>query len=54
MYIAVGITKEDIWVCLSIPCSYDKAMEFKGCQLANETFDVKTVEEVNNHKKVLR
>ncbi len=54
MYIAVGITKDDYWVCLSKPCSYDEAMEFKGCQLSAETFDVKTEAEVKEHKKVLK
>lgn len=54
MYIAVGITKDNIWVCLSKSCSYDEAMKFEGCQLANETFAVKLESEVNNYKKTLK
>lgn len=54
MYIAVGITQDDYWVCLSKPCSYNEAMEFEGCQLPKETFAVKTEAEVNNHTKTLK
>lgn len=54
MYIAVAITHDDYWVCVSQPTTKEKAELFRGCQLPNETFDVKTEEEVNNHKKVVR
>ena len=54
MYIAVAITHDDYWVLLSLPCSQDDAEKFRGCQLPNETFEVKTTEQVKNHKKVVR
>lgn len=54
MYIAVGITHDDYWVLVSKPCTKEEAEKFRGCQLPNETFDIKTQEEVNNHKKVVR
>ncbi len=54
MYIAVGITKDDYWVCISKPCSYEEAMMFEGFQMANEKFAVKTEAEVNEHKKTLK
>ena len=53
-YIAIAITKDDWWVCISKPTTLESAKLFNGCQLANETFAVKTEEEVNNHTKVLR
>lgn len=54
MYIAVAITHDDYWVLLSLPCTKNDAEKFRGCQLSNETFEIKTQEEVNNHKKVVR
>lgn len=54
MYIAVAITHDDYWVLVSKPCTKEEAEKFRGCQLPNETFDVKTQDEVNNHKKVVR
>ena len=53
-YLAVGITKDNIWVCLSKPCKKEEAAVFDGCQLDNEVFALKTKLEVNNHKKVLK
>lgn len=53
MYHAIAINK-NYWVLLSTPCSKEKAEQFKGCECRGETFAVKTVEEVNNHKFVLR
>lgn len=54
MYIAVAITHDDYWVLVSTPCTKDEAEKFRGCQLPNETFEIKTTEQVNNHKKVVR
>lgn len=50
---AVAINK-DYWVLVSTPCTKEQAEKFKGCQMKNETFAVKTVKEVNNYKFVLR
>ena len=53
MYQAIAINKE-YWVVLSNPCSKERAEVFRGCIMEGETFAVKTVEEVNNYKNVLR
>ena len=52
-YIAVAI-KDDYWVCLSLPCNLEQAEQFRGCEMIGEQFEIKTEEEVNNYKKVLR
>ena len=51
-HIAVAI-KDDYWVLLSKPCSFSSAELFKDCICNGETFAIKTVEEVENYKKVL-
>jgi len=53
-YIAVGVTACGIWVLLSKPTTRDNAQLFKGCELKNEVFELKTESEVDNHNKVLR
>lgn len=53
-YLATAITKDNYWVLLSKPCTKDEAEMFRGCEMRGEKFEVKTEEEVNNHKKVLR
>lgn len=53
-YIATAITKDDYWVLLSKPCTKEEAEMFEGCEMVGEKFEIKTKEEVNNHKKVLR
>ena len=53
-YIATAVTKDNYWILLSQPCSILEAEMFRDCEMAGEKFEVKTVEEVNNHKKVLR
>lgn len=50
---AVAINK-DYWVLVSTPCTKEHAEKFRGCQMKNETFEIKTVEEVNNYKFVIR
>jgi hypothetical protein len=52
-YIAVAI-KDDYWICLSKPCSLFSAKKFKGSEMIGEQFEIKTEEEVNNYKRVLR
>lgn len=53
-YIAVAITKDDYWVCLSQPCEFFEAEKFKGCEMRGEKFEVKTVDEIKNHNKLLK
>lgn len=53
-FIAIAISKTGVWVCLSKPCNKKDAEFFRGKQLENETFDIKTVSEVDNYKNVLR
>ena len=53
MYQAIAINKE-YWVVLSNPCSKERAEVFRGSEMIGETFAVKTAEEVNNYKNVLR
>ena len=53
-YIATAITKDNYWVLLSKPCTKDEAEMFRGCEMRGEKFEVKTEDEVSNHKKVLR
>lgn len=50
---AVAINK-DYWILVSTPCTKEHAEKFRGCQMKNETFVVKTVEEVNNHRFVIQ
>ena len=53
-HLATAITKDDYWVLLSKPCTKEEAEMFEGCEMVGEKFEIKTEEEVNNHKKVLR
>ena len=53
MHQAIAINKE-YWVVLSNPCSEKEAEAFRGSEMRGETFAIKTVEEVNNYKNVLR
>ena len=53
-YIATAITKDDYWVLLSKPCTKEEVKMFEGCEMVGEKFEIKTEEEVNKHKKVLR
>lgn len=50
---AIAVNK-DYWVLLSNPCTKEQAELFRGSQMKGETFTIKTVEEINNYKKVLR
>ena len=52
-HVATAITKDDYWVLLSKPCTKEEAEMFEGCEMVGERFEIKTEEEVNNHKKVL-
>lgn len=53
MYIAVSITPDSYWVVVSKPSTKELAEAQRGCQLDNERFEVKTLQEVLDHKKVL-
>lgn len=53
-YVATAITKDDYWILLSLPCTKEEAEKFEGCEMVGETFAIKTKEEIDNHKKVLR
>jgi hypothetical protein len=44
----------DYWVLLSKPCTKQEAEQFRGCEMRGEKFEIKTEEQVNNHKFVLR
>jgi hypothetical protein len=53
MHIAVAI-KDNYWVCLSKPCTLEQAEQFRGCEMRGEKFEIKTQEQVNNYKFVLK
>jgi hypothetical protein len=53
MHVAVAI-KDNYWVLLSKPCTLEQAEQFRGCEMRGEKFEIKTEEQVNNHKFVLR
>jgi hypothetical protein len=44
----------DYWVLLSKPCTKQEAEKFRGCEMRGEKFEIKTQEQVINHKFVLR
>jgi len=46
--------KGDYWVLLSKPCTKQEAEMFRGSEMKDEIFAVKTEKEVDNHKKVLK
>lgn len=52
-YHAIAING-DYWVLLSKPCTEQEAEMFRGSEMKDEIFAVKTKKEVDNYKKVLK
>lgn len=52
-HVAIAI-KGNYWIQLSNPCTKRQAELFKDCVMQGETFAIKTEEEVNNFKNVVR